>query len=169
MLIPSGFVNCNSCHFTLCRFAMTATKKSRPARPLLEPVSDDGNSSFARALGSVDYSTREQGLQALTVFLSTRRELARHDMRKLWKGLFYCFWHSDKEPVQVGLAQFATHCAFAECVFQNVWSLKRDCHIYRWVLLLSTRQMSEDHRLPQEELASRLAGILSHLSPEVRL
>ena len=81
---------------------MTGTKKrAQKSRPLLEPLSDEGNSSFARALGSVDYRTREQGLQALTVFLSTRRDMPRPDMLKLWKGLFYCFWHSDKEPVQV--------------------------------------------------------------------
>jgi ribosomal RNA-processing protein 1 len=24
------------------------------------------------------------------------------DMLKLWKGIYFCFWHSDKEPVQVG-------------------------------------------------------------------
>ena len=76
-------------------------KKGRPAKPLLEPLAEDGNSSFARALGSVDFQTRERGLQALTVYLSGRTTMAPLDMRKLWKGLFYCFWHSDKAPVQV--------------------------------------------------------------------
>ncbi|KAF6261227.1 nucleolar protein,Nop52-domain-containing protein [Scenedesmus sp. NREL 46B-D3] len=27
------------------------------------------------------------------------------DMMKLWKGLFFCFWHSDKTPVQTELAE----------------------------------------------------------------
>ncbi|GFH26930.1 uncharacterized protein HaLaN_25164, partial [Haematococcus lacustris] len=26
-------------------------------------------------------------------------------MLKLWKGLFFCFWHSDKAPVQMELAE----------------------------------------------------------------
>lgn len=100
-------------------------KKQKRVRPLLEPslqqaAAEDaadpgaapvdkatevaahaGNSKFARALGSVDYQTREKGLQALTRFLTRSTSLSRHDMMKIWKGLFYCFWHSDKSPVQV--------------------------------------------------------------------
>ncbi len=79
------------------------SKKDKPARALLEPVSDDGSSSFARALGSVDFQTREKGLQALTVYLSRSSQLSALAMRKLWKGIFYCFWHSDKAPTQVRL------------------------------------------------------------------
>jgi len=81
-------------------------KKGKPARALLEPVSEDGSSSFAKALGSVDYQTRDKGLQALTVYLSRSTQLSTLAMRKLWKGIFYCFWHSDKAPTQViiGLA-----------------------------------------------------------------
>ena len=76
-------------------------KKARREKPLLETVSDDGSCSFAKALGSVDFHTRERGLQALTVFLRTSQKLTPLAMRKLWKGLFYCFWHSDKAPAQV--------------------------------------------------------------------
>ena len=76
-------------------------KKAKAARALLEPVSEDGSSSFARALGSVDFQTREKGLQALTVYLRRSTQLSTLAMRKLWKGIFYCFWHSDKAPTQV--------------------------------------------------------------------
>ena len=75
-------------------------KKSRKVKPTLEPVSEEGNSKFARALGSTDYQTREKGLQALTLWLCRRGELAEADMLKIWKGLFFCFWHSDKAAVQ---------------------------------------------------------------------
>jgi hypothetical protein len=60
-----------------------------------------GNSKFARALGSTDFHTREQGLQALSRWLTHKQLVSELDMLKLWKGIYFCFWHSDKEPVQV--------------------------------------------------------------------
>ena len=36
----------------------------------------------------------ERGLQALTAFLKKSQKLTPLAMRKLWKGIFYCFWHS---------------------------------------------------------------------------
>jgi ribosomal RNA-processing protein 1 len=77
--------------------------KAHKERPLLEAVdASNGDSKFARALGSVDHTTRERGLQAMTIWLSKKPDLGEKDVLKLWKGIFYCFWHSDKEPVQVG-------------------------------------------------------------------
>ena len=75
--------------------------EERPAkeRPSLEPLAN-GDSKFARALGSVDYHTREAGLRGMTAWLSRRSDLEEHDLLKLWKGVFYCYWHSDKAPVQ---------------------------------------------------------------------
>lgn len=73
-------------------------------RALLETVQeDDGNSKFARALGSVDNQTREKGLQALSIWLSKKEDLTEQDLTRLWKGIFYCFWHADKAPFQVRL------------------------------------------------------------------
>lgn len=79
-------------------------------RPILEPLADSGESKFARALGSVDYHTREGGLQALTTWLSRRHDIAELELLRLWKGIFYCFWHSDKIAVQVGLWACAESC-----------------------------------------------------------
>lgn len=62
---------------------------------------DAGNSKFAKALGSTDYMTREKGLQALQRWLCLKGDLTEMDMLKIWKGLFFCFWHSDKAPMQV--------------------------------------------------------------------
>lgn len=74
-------------------------------RAVLENVDENnGNSKFARALGSVDYRTRDKGLQALTVWLSRKQDLQEQDLKRLWKGIFYCFWHADKAPFQVGIA-----------------------------------------------------------------
>lgn len=83
---------------------MSDAVKAKRERPLLEKVTEDGNSSFAKALGSVDFHTRERGLQALTVFLKRSAKLDELALRKLWKGLFYCFWHSDKAFAQVLLS-----------------------------------------------------------------
>lgn len=80
------------------------TKKQKREKPALEALSDDGHpgkSKFARALGSVDYQTREKGLQALKAWLVRKTDVKESDMLKIWKGLFYCFWHSDKAPIQV--------------------------------------------------------------------
>ena len=75
----------------------------RKERPLLEPslAGAHGDSKFARALGSVDFHTREAGLRAMAAWLSRRGVVEESDLLKLWKGVFYCFWHSDSAPVQV--------------------------------------------------------------------
>lgn len=93
---------------------MAEVRGPRKARPLL----DDTNSKFARALGSVDFHTREAGLRALQDFLSRRSSLEELEMLRLWKGIFYCFWHSDKQPVQV-----RTEAREAACMLRAVVTL----------------------------------------------
>jgi ribosomal RNA-processing protein 1 len=80
-------------------------------RPGIEPNvdeqggSDASQSPFIRALGSTDYITRRKGITALSRFLQLRAEsLNESDLLKIWKGLYVCFWHSDKTPVQVILS-----------------------------------------------------------------
>eukprot|EP00887_Chlorella_sp_A99_P001477 scaffold8.g1477.t1 len=82
-----------------------AMAKPPKERRLLEAVSSGGDSNFARALGSSEYHTREQGLRALTAWLSRRADVDDASLLKLWKGVFYCFWHSDKAAVQAALAE----------------------------------------------------------------
>lgn len=62
-------------------------------------------SKFARALASTDWHTRERALRSLELWLSMSDNLESKDLRKVWKGLFFCFWHSDKVPVQQELAE----------------------------------------------------------------
>ena len=65
-----------------------------------------GLSSFARALASSDWHTRERGLRGLERFLRARgAALPPAELRRLWRGLFYCFWHADLAPVQAALAE----------------------------------------------------------------
>lgn len=93
---------------------MVQQAQRKRKRAVLETVQeDDGNSKFARALGSVDNQTREKGLQALTLWLSKKEDLTEQDLKRLWKGIFYCFWHADKAPFQVW--QHALGC-FEQCL-----------------------------------------------------
>lgn len=70
-------------------------------RPTLEQGLDGGDNKLARALGSVDNPTREKGLEALARWLSRQGGASEEDVLKIWKGVFYCFWHADKARFQV--------------------------------------------------------------------
>jgi ribosomal RNA-processing protein 1 len=50
--------------------------------------------------------TRDKAIKNLSAFLSdpSRDEIPRLDMDRLWKGIFYGFWMSDKPLVQQALA-----------------------------------------------------------------
>jgi hypothetical protein len=78
-------------------------KKKPRNKPILEPGATDSlqDSSLIRALGSPDRDTRERGLQLLTAWLETHEDVSEHDILRLWKGLYFCFWHSDLITVQV--------------------------------------------------------------------
>ena len=75
-------------------FQIPATSVTYPLIP--------GQSKLVRALGSPDFHTRAKAVGGLTRFLQKRAgQLSEKNMMKIWKGLFYAFWHSDKTPVQV--------------------------------------------------------------------
>ncbi|CAN1161258.1 Protein REBELOTE [Linum perenne] len=57
--------------------------------------------SLIKKLGASDNKTRSRYLrEILSTWLPSQSNLSDDDMKKLWKGLFYCFWHSDKLPAQ---------------------------------------------------------------------
>lgn len=64
----------------------------------------EGDSAFARALASSDYHTRENGWKALQIWLQNRSQLKLEEVLKIWRGILFCFWHSDKAHVQQELA-----------------------------------------------------------------
>lgn len=51
-----------------------------------------------------DRPTRDKALSSLRTYLSGRRELPPLELLKLWKGLFYCMWMSDRPRTQQALA-----------------------------------------------------------------
>ncbi|RPD82217.1 Nop52-domain-containing protein [Lentinus tigrinus ALCF2SS1-7] len=61
---------------------------------------------MGKYLASTDKKTRDKAIKNLAAFLSdsSREPLPKSEMTKLWKGVFYCFWMSDKPLVQQALA-----------------------------------------------------------------
>ncbi|CAM6042295.1 unnamed protein product [Sphagnum compactum] len=62
-----------------------------------------GSYSFVRKLASSDVKTREKGMGLLVLWLACQQEVREDELKKIWKGLFYCVWHADKAPVQADL------------------------------------------------------------------
>ncbi|KAJ5247210.1 hypothetical protein N7468_002193 [Penicillium chermesinum] len=60
---------------------------------------------FVRDLASSDRKVRDKALESLTLFLRSRNDLSVLDLLKLWKGLFFCFYHSDRPLTQQALAR----------------------------------------------------------------
>uniref|UniRef100_A0A2M3Z0A9 Putative nucleolar protein n=1 Tax=Anopheles braziliensis TaxID=58242 RepID=A0A2M3Z0A9_9DIPT len=64
---------------------------------------------FARALAGNDAKLRRKVLKNLATWLTTRSQstfvFSDADFLRLWKGLFYCMWMSDKPLVQEELAE----------------------------------------------------------------
>lgn len=65
--------------------------------------SDVSQTPFIKNLGSSDRPTREAALASLRTFLSGRRALDSLACLKLWKGLFYCLWMTDRPLPQQAL------------------------------------------------------------------
>ncbi|KAF7347692.1 rRNA processing protein [Mycena venus] len=61
---------------------------------------------FAKHLAANDKKTRDKAIKSLAAFLADDEQepISKPDMDKLWKGIFYCFWMSDKPLVQQALA-----------------------------------------------------------------
>ncbi|KAG0650046.1 Ribosomal RNA-processing 1 [Hyphodiscus hymeniophilus] len=59
---------------------------------------------FVKQLAANDRPTRDKALLSLRTYLSGRRDLSALELLKLWKGLFYCMWMSDRALTQQALA-----------------------------------------------------------------
>ncbi|KAJ3041401.1 ribosomal RNA-processing protein 1 [Rhizophlyctis rosea] len=63
------------------------------------------NFNFGKRLAHTEKKVRDQALRGLTQWLVSKDDLTELELMKLWKALFYCFWMSDKQPVQLHLAE----------------------------------------------------------------
>ncbi|KAH6610024.1 nucleolar nop52 variant [Trichoderma cornu-damae] len=59
---------------------------------------------FIRNLASSDRKLRVESLASLQAFLSSRRSITPLDARKLWTGLYYALWMTDRPRPQQALA-----------------------------------------------------------------
>ncbi|RUP51385.1 LOW QUALITY PROTEIN: nucleolar protein,Nop52-domain-containing protein [Jimgerdemannia flammicorona] len=59
---------------------------------------------FGKHLAANDRKTRDKAIKSLQIYLSSKKDFTHREFLKLWKGLFYCFWMSDKPLVQQALA-----------------------------------------------------------------
>jgi ribosomal RNA-processing protein 1 len=67
--------------------------------------SKDGESyPFIKKLAANDRPTRDSALASLNQFLRAKRKLDEFELQKLWKGLFYSMWFSDRPKTQQRLA-----------------------------------------------------------------
>ena len=63
------------------------------------------NFEIAKKLAHNKAKVRTKAIRSLKALLSRDVPLTDAGMLKVWKGLFYCFWMSDKTAVQQELAE----------------------------------------------------------------
>ncbi|RAL10495.1 ribosomal RNA processing 1 family protein [Aspergillus homomorphus CBS 101889] len=68
-------------------------------------MTDLGKTPFIKELASSDKKLRDKATTSLTLFLRAKTDLSNLDLLKLWKGLFFCFYHSDRPLTQQALAR----------------------------------------------------------------
>ncbi|KAL2464299.1 hypothetical protein Fot_52317 [Forsythia ovata] len=84
-------------------------KRPREPKPLVPTLASCTGPSLIKHLASCNTTVRSQSLKLLQSWLtSQKQEIPEADIKKLWKGLFYCFWHSDKAPNQLALVNRLT-------------------------------------------------------------
>ncbi|KAI9814480.1 MAG: hypothetical protein M1832_005886 [Thelocarpon impressellum] len=67
-------------------------------------VSDVQQTPFVKQLAANDRPTRDKAVASLRTYLGGRRTLTELELLKLWKGLFFCMWMSDRPRTQQRLA-----------------------------------------------------------------
>lgn len=83
-------------------------RSEAPSRGRAEP--DEAEVPLGRYLASTEKRVRDRAIRSLAAFVLMRAQegglsMSPAELSKLWKGLFYCFWMSDKPLVQQQLAQ----------------------------------------------------------------
>ncbi len=70
---------------------------------------DNSNLSFSQRLAHNSLKVRENSIRKLIHWLKYRKNIELLDLLKIWKGLFYCYWMSDKSNIQLELANKITN------------------------------------------------------------
>ncbi|XXG58182.1 hypothetical protein AAC387_Pa04g0559 [Persea americana] len=61
--------------------------------------------SIAKQLASCNARTRFKAVRLLQSHLPSQPSIPEDEMKKIWKGLFYCVWHADKQQHQLDLIE----------------------------------------------------------------
>lgn len=72
------------------------------------PPDHEDEVKFAKALVNPEKESRDQTLAKLRKYVASIKTFDDMEMLKLWKALYYTMWLSDKQPIQVELAQSLT-------------------------------------------------------------
>uniref|UniRef100_A0A1B6F737 Ribosomal RNA processing protein 1 homolog n=1 Tax=Cuerna arida TaxID=1464854 RepID=A0A1B6F737_9HEMI len=79
--------------------------------------------SFAKVLASNDKRLRDRGLRRLKKWFTARSQgstdFTKEDHMRIWKGLFYCMWMSDKPLVQEELAEEISNLIHSFATFKS--------------------------------------------------
>ncbi|KAI8148930.1 hypothetical protein BJV82DRAFT_590117 [Fennellomyces sp. T-0311] len=70
-----------------------------------DTITQESSLPFGKHLAANEKKTRDKAVASLKRYISMGPELSKVDLLKLWKGLFYCFWMSDKPLVQQDLSE----------------------------------------------------------------
>lgn len=119
---------------------------------------------FARKLAANDNKKRRSAVKGLNAWLKIRSEQSPNgvmdelEMRKLWRGLFFCMWLADKTPVQNELA-----CNIAELVhcFETTNGVRN------WLLVCGKTMRGEWGRLDKYRI-DKFYTLLRHIIHEVK-
>ncbi|KAG0245882.1 nucleolar protein,Nop52-domain-containing protein [Mortierella sp. GBAus27b] len=65
----------------------------------------ESESPFGKKLAANDKKTRDKAVKALGKWISKKKDFTHMELMKLWKGLFYCVWMSDKPLIQQQLSE----------------------------------------------------------------
>ncbi|KAL2818266.1 nucleolar protein,Nop52-domain-containing protein [Aspergillus granulosus] len=68
-------------------------------------MADLTRTPFVRELASSEKKIRDKATDSLALFLRSKTDLSLLELLKLWKGLFFCFYHSDRPLTQQALAR----------------------------------------------------------------
>lgn len=84
----------------------SASGKSKKAKSASSSTGDEASIPLGRALASTEKRVRDGAVRSLTAYLAENgaHTIGDLELQKLWKGLFYCFWMSDKPLIQQRLA-----------------------------------------------------------------
>lgn len=75
--------------------------------PLLNVKDKNLQSGFGARLAHTDKKVRDLAIKSLIKWLRNLdiEDFSSKEIKRLWNGLYYCFWMSDKPLIQEGLAQ----------------------------------------------------------------